>query len=147
MHAGAGQHCADRNLPVTHIQMKLVTTPVLLISLTVFLRPHIALTGQVFQHDLQLLMALPLYAGPALRRFGPLLPALLPLHAGGGDRLLSVPAFPFLRLPLLLLFKPRFLLSLFGSFRISFPHGDRCGVASDMPDQTFLLCCFDHCGM
>jgi hypothetical protein len=34
-------------------------------------------------------MALPLHASTAIRRFGALVVALLPLHAGCGDRLFS----------------------------------------------------------
>src|SRR5580658_5170415 len=69
MHAGAGQHGADRKLSVGDVQMKLVAAPVLLLALAVLFGADIALPRQFFQHAVQFLMALALDAGTALTGF------------------------------------------------------------------------------
>jgi hypothetical protein len=42
VHTGAGQHRADRELPVRHVEMQLVTPPVLLMSLAAGLSADVA---------------------------------------------------------------------------------------------------------
>jgi hypothetical protein len=45
MHARAGQHRTEGELSVCHIEMQLKAPPVLIVSLAVLLRAHVALTG------------------------------------------------------------------------------------------------------
>src|SRR5947209_5566549 len=117
MHAGAGQHGADRQLAVGHVQMKLVAAPVLILSLAVLFGANVALPRQIAQHLLQFLTSLPLDSRTALRSLG---------FAKGawGTFGLRLPAGPLL---------------LFSRLRETLARRDCGRIARNMPDQALAL--------
>lgn len=74
MYRRRGRHRADGDLAIGHIQMQLVTPPILLVSLTAFPAPDVAVPGQLLQHLRQTHAALPFQTGALAghRRFTPL---------------------------------------------------------------------------
>jgi hypothetical protein len=105
VHAGAGQHRADRNLSVGYVQVEFVTAPVVLVSLAVLLGPDVALPRQVGDHLLQFLVPLALDTSPPLACLGA---ARRSLGPSGLPRLALSPLF------LRLLASDRFRKSLAG---------------------------------
>ena len=49
MHAGTGQHRADREIPVNGVQVQLVANPAFLVPFAVALATHVTTGGQVSQ--------------------------------------------------------------------------------------------------
>jgi len=49
MHAGTGQHRADREIPVNGVQVQLVANPTFLVPFAVALATHVTTGGQVSQ--------------------------------------------------------------------------------------------------
>ncbi len=58
VHAGAGEQRANGNVSVGHIQMRLITTPVLRMAFTALFHSHAAFPRQVRQLPRQRLLAL-----------------------------------------------------------------------------------------
>src|SRR5258708_39931894 len=117
MHASAGQRGADGQLSVSHVEVELVASPVLILPLVVLLGAHVALPGQIAQHLFQRLMPLPLDARTALGSFG------------SAKRAWSTFG---LRLP-------AGSLLLFSRLRETLARRDRSRIARNMTDQALAL--------
>src|SRR3984885_115149 len=70
MHTGAGEQGADGDLPVRHVEVQLITTPVLPMPLAADLSADVAACRQLLQHATERLPALPFHACAAIGRPG-----------------------------------------------------------------------------